>query len=97
MYATVAAHLSRATLADAILTGRRYGGADAVAAGIATEAVAEDAVLDRAVELAAEMAAKDRNVIRAHKELLHGDGTTHLRRVAAGRGSGGGVGDVLVA
>lgn len=72
MYATVAARLPRATLSDAILTGRRYGGPEAVAAGIATEAVAEDAVLDRAVALAAEVAGKDRGVIKAHKELLHG-------------------------
>lgn len=73
MYATVAAHLPRATLAEAILTGRRYGGPEAVAAGIAVEAVAEDEVLERAVALAAAQAGKDRSVIRAHKQLLHGE------------------------
>ena len=73
MYATVAAHLPGPTLADAVLTGRRYGGLDAVAAGIAAEAVAEDEVLTRAVSLAAELAAKDRTVLAAHKELLYGD------------------------
>jgi enoyl-CoA hydratase/carnithine racemase len=73
MYATVAAHLPGPTLADAVLTGRRYGGLDAVAAGIATDAVAEDEVLTRAVSLAAEMAAKDRTVLAAHKDLLYGE------------------------
>ena len=73
MYAVVAAHLPRATLADAVLTGRRFGGRDAVAAGIAVSAAPEDEVLGRAVALAAAMAGKDRGVLRAHKELLHGD------------------------
>jgi enoyl-CoA hydratase/carnithine racemase len=73
MYATVAAHLPVDTLADAVLTGRRYGGAEARAAGIAAEAVPEDEVVTRAVTLAAEMAAKDRTVLAAHKELLYGD------------------------
>jgi enoyl-CoA hydratase/carnithine racemase len=73
MYATVAAHLPGETLADAVLTGRRYGGFDAVEAGIAIDAVAEDEVLTRAVSLAAEMAAKDRTVLAAHKALLYGD------------------------
>jgi enoyl-CoA hydratase/carnithine racemase len=73
MFATVAAHLPRPALEEAVLTGRRYGGVDACAAGIASEAVEEDEVLTRAVTLAAEMAAKDRGVLRAHKELLHGE------------------------
>jgi Delta3-Delta2-enoyl-CoA isomerase len=73
MYATVAAHLPRPTLEAACLTGRRYGGDDAVAAGIAAEAVGEEQVVARAVELASAMAGKDRSVLRAHKELLHGD------------------------
>lgn len=72
MYATVAARLPKPALSDAVLTGRRYGGPEAVAAGIAIEAVAEDAVLDRAVAIASEQAGKDRSVIKAHKELLHG-------------------------
>jgi enoyl-CoA hydratase/carnithine racemase len=73
MYATVDAHLPRATVAEAALTGRRYGGDDAVAAGIATAAVPEAEVLSRAIALADEMAGKDRAVLRAHKELLYGD------------------------
>ena len=51
----------------------RSHGSEAVAAGIATASVAEDEVLTRAVSLAAEMAAKDRTVLAAHKELLYGE------------------------
>lgn len=73
MYATVATRLPRATLSEAVLTGRRYGGPDAVAAGIAATAVPEAEVLPRAVALAAEQAGKSRKVIAAHKRLLHAD------------------------
>jgi enoyl-CoA hydratase/carnithine racemase len=72
MFDVLAAHLPRATLADAALTGRRYTAEDAVVAGIAREAVDEDALLDRAIEIAAEAAGKSREVIRAHKALLAG-------------------------
>jgi enoyl-CoA hydratase/carnithine racemase len=72
MFATVAAHVPAATMAEASLTARRYSGPEAVAAGIATEVAPEAGVLPRAVELAAAVAGKDRSVIRAHKALLHG-------------------------
>jgi enoyl-CoA hydratase/carnithine racemase len=73
MYAVLAAHVPSATLADAALTGRRYSGPEAVASGIATEAVPEDAVVGRAVEIAAELAGKSRSVLRAHKILMYGE------------------------
>jgi enoyl-CoA hydratase/carnithine racemase len=72
MFATVATKLPATTMAEASLTGRRYGGPEAVAAGIASEVAAEDDVVARAVALAATMAGKNRDVIRAHKALLHG-------------------------
>jgi enoyl-CoA hydratase/carnithine racemase len=72
MFATVATNVPAATMAEASLTGRRYSGPEAVAAGIASEVAAEDDVLARAVALAATMAARNREVIRAHKALLHG-------------------------
>jgi enoyl-CoA hydratase/carnithine racemase len=72
MHATVATHVPPATMAEAALTGRRYGGREAAAAGIADEVAEADAVVDRAIELAAAMAGKDRGVMRAHKVLLHG-------------------------
>ena len=71
MYATVAAHLPEATLRTAALTGHRYPGPEAVAAGIAHHAVAADQVVDRAVELAAGLADKNRDVLGAHKRLLY--------------------------
>ena len=72
MYAVLEAKLPRRTAQEAILTGRHYGGADAAAAGIAHQAVAEDLVLPRAVELAAGLAAKDRRTLAQHKRLLFG-------------------------
>src|SRR6478609_7918024 len=45
MSALVRAKLPIRTAREAMLTGRRYGGPDAVAAGIADEAVAEDQVV----------------------------------------------------
>ena len=73
MYAALTAHVPPATLADASLTGRKYTGEQAVAAGIAVATVPEAEVLDNAIELAAAMAAKNRSVIAAHKQLLFGE------------------------
>lgn len=73
MHAVVASHVPPATMAEAALTGRRYTGPEAVAAGIATETVAEDVLLDRAVAMAEALAGKDRGVLAEHKRLLHGD------------------------
>lgn len=73
MYAALSTHVPPATLAEASLTGRRYTAEEAVAAGIATEALPEAEVLPRAVELAAAVAPKSRDVIRAHKRFLFGD------------------------
>jgi len=72
MFGVLAAHLPRPTLADAALTGRRYTAEDAVAAGIAREVLDEDALLNRAIEIAADAAGKSREVIRVHKALLAG-------------------------
>ena len=72
MYAVLEAKLPRRTAQEAILTGRRFGGTDAAAAGIVREAVPEDVVLPRAIELARGLAAKDRRTLAAHKRLLFG-------------------------
>jgi len=72
MYATVASRLSGPTLQEAVVTGRRYSGPEAVTAGIAQAAVVESELLDRAVEMAAAMAGKDRGTLLTHKRLLHG-------------------------
>jgi enoyl-CoA hydratase/carnithine racemase len=73
MYAALSTHVPPATLAEASLTGRRYTAEEAVSAGIAVAAVPEAEVLDRALELAAPMAGKNRAVIAAHKQFLFGD------------------------
>lgn len=54
----VVAKLSPAAARDAMITGRRYGGTDALAAGIVEEAVPGDEVLPRALALAGGLAAK---------------------------------------
>lgn len=73
MFATVTARLPVATAAEAMNTGRRYSAADALAAGIVEHTAPEAEVLDRAVALAAPLAAKDRKVIAQHKRMLFGD------------------------
>ena len=73
MFAVLAARLPRATLRDAALTGRRYAGPDALAAGIVDAVAAEEEVVDRAVAWAAGLVDKNRHVIAAHKRLLYGD------------------------
>ncbi|HXQ63061.1 MAG TPA: enoyl-CoA hydratase/isomerase family protein [Acidimicrobiales bacterium] len=73
MFAVLAAKVPHPTLHDAVLTGRRYGAAEAVTAGIVHHAVPVDAVLDRAVELATSWAGKNRTVVAAHKRLMYAD------------------------
>jgi Delta3-Delta2-enoyl-CoA isomerase len=58
MSALIQAKLTPATATDAMTTGRRYGGTEAAAAGLVTEAVEEDKVVARAVEHAAALTAK---------------------------------------
>jgi Delta3-Delta2-enoyl-CoA isomerase len=73
MYAVLAAHVPRPALRVAALTGKRFTGPEALAAGIVDELAAEADVVDRAVVLAAELAGKNRDVIAEHKRLMYGD------------------------
>jgi enoyl-CoA hydratase/carnithine racemase len=70
MFEVVAAHLPRTTLRSSLLTGHRYPGPEALSAGIAHELATEDSVVSRAMERAAEVAQKDRAVVREHKRLM---------------------------
>jgi len=72
MHAIVTARLPRAAAFDAIMTGRRFTADEALAAGIVEHVVPEADVLSKAIELAAVMAPKDRNVIKVHKRQLFG-------------------------
>lgn len=79
MAALIQARLSKKTAHEAMTTGRRYGGEEAAAAGIADAAVPEDAVLARATELAAGLAAKDGATLGAIKEGMYPDTLALLR------------------
>jgi enoyl-CoA hydratase/carnithine racemase len=72
MTAAVTARLPLPAVLDAMLTGRRYGAAEAVAAGLVDEKAPEVDVVERAVERAAAIANKDRSVIATHKKLVLG-------------------------
>jgi enoyl-CoA hydratase/carnithine racemase len=71
MNALITAKLTPATATDAMLTGRRYGGEDALAAGVVTAAVAEDRVLADAVELAGGQAGKDGGTLATIKARMY--------------------------
>ena len=67
------AKLPGRALHEALVTGRRYGGPDALAAGIVHQVASEDQVLAQAVKLAADLAGKDRRTLAEHKGLLYGE------------------------
>jgi Delta3-Delta2-enoyl-CoA isomerase len=67
------AKLPGRALHEALVTGRRYGGPDAMAAGIVHQVADEDEVLAQAVKLAADLAGKDRRTLAEHKRLLYGE------------------------
>ena len=73
MTALIAAKLPIATAHRAIMTAHRWGGEDAVTAGIVDEAVAEEQVLARAVELATARADTSREATTALRVGLYGD------------------------
>ncbi len=71
MNALIAARLPARTAHEAMTSGRRYGGADAAAAGIAEFAVAEEDVLPMAIERAASLAGKDPVTLQSIKGRLY--------------------------
>ncbi len=73
MNALITSTLSTATAREAMLTGRRYGGTDALAAGIVDAAVPEGEVVASAVARAAELAAKPRHAVAAIKGRLYAE------------------------
>jgi enoyl-CoA hydratase/carnithine racemase len=58
---------------DAMVTGRRYGGQDAAAAGLVTTAVAEDAVLNTAGDMVRDQAAKASANLSTIKSTMYAD------------------------
>jgi enoyl-CoA hydratase/carnithine racemase len=82
MAALIQARLSKKTAHEAMTTGRRYGGEDAAAAGLADHAVGEDEVVARAVEVAAGLADKDGATLGAIKERMYPAALALLRDAA---------------
>ena len=79
MDALIRARLSKRTAHEAMTTGRRYGGEEALAAGIVDEAVGEDRVLPAAVERAAALAAKDPDTLAKIKGRMYAEALSALR------------------
>ncbi|MDT4933106.1 MAG: hypothetical protein QOK11_998 [Pseudonocardiales bacterium] len=79
MSALIQGRLSKKTAHEAMTTGRRYGGADALAAGIVDAAVHEDDVLSTAVEMARPLAAKAGATLGTIKARMYADVLTALR------------------
>lgn len=79
MSALLQARLSKRTAHEAMTTGRRYGGPDAVAAGIADVAVAEADVLPTALERAGALADKDPKALGTIKARMYAPAVEALR------------------
>jgi enoyl-CoA hydratase/carnithine racemase len=71
MVALIRSRLSDVTASEAILTGRRYTGDEAVAAGIAHAAASEDALVGVAVAAAASRVGKGREITATLKRDLY--------------------------
>jgi enoyl-CoA hydratase/carnithine racemase len=71
MTALLRARLPDLTASEAILTGRRYNGTEAVAAGIVHEAADEPELVDRAVAIATERSGKGRAITESLKRDLY--------------------------
>ncbi len=80
MTALIAARLRKQTAHEVIATGRRYGGADALAAGIADQVATESELLPKATLLAAGLAAKAHPVMTRLKSDLYPDVLAALAR-----------------
>lgn len=71
MSALIQARLAPQTAHEAMVTGRRYGGQDAAAAGIVDRAVAEDAVRTAAVETAQAQSGKAGDTLGTIKARMY--------------------------
>lgn len=71
MDALIASRLNHTTAHEIMVTGRRYGGFDAMTKGIVHHAVGEAEVLTEAIAIAAEGGGKDRLVLRMIKERMY--------------------------
>ena len=81
MGALIQARLTPQAAHEAMTTGRRYGGAEAAAAGIVDEAVAEDQVLEAALRRARALTGKAGPTLGAIKEQMYAPALALLRPV----------------
>lgn len=88
MSALIQARLVPQAAHEAMTTGRRYGGTDAMAAGIVQQAVPEDEVLPAALARAAELAAKSGGTLATIKRRMYAQVLTALSDRAANGLSG---------
>jgi enoyl-CoA hydratase/carnithine racemase len=72
MSALVQARLPKPTAHEAMVTGRRYGGDDAQAAGIVHRTAAETEVLSAAIEIAAPLAGKNGDTMAKIRTVIYG-------------------------
>jgi Delta3-Delta2-enoyl-CoA isomerase len=79
MNALIPARVPPMTAHEAMVTGRRYSGADALAAGIVNELAAEDQVLARAVDVAQSLSSKAGPGIAGIRMHLHAPVIAHLQ------------------
>lgn len=78
MAALIRARLSPATAHEAMTTGRRYGGSDALVAGIVDAVAPEDEVVAAALTLARSLAAKDGPTLATIKSRMYPDALAAL-------------------
>jgi enoyl-CoA hydratase/carnithine racemase len=86
MSALIQARLTPQVAHEAMTTGRRYGGEDALAAGIVDRAVAEDAVRTTALEIAGSLTGKAGETLGTIKSRMYVPALTALRDTDAPRG-----------
>lgn len=79
MASLIQARMLKRTAHEMMTTGRRYGGADAAAAGIVDEAVAEDEVLSRAIERVAPLAKNNPQTLATIKQRMYAETLAKLR------------------
>ena len=82
MAALIQGKLTPAAAIASMTTGRRFGGADALAAGLVDEIAAEDEVVKVASERVAALAGKDRGTLGAIKATMFAPAVAALRAAA---------------
>jgi enoyl-CoA hydratase/carnithine racemase len=85
MSALIQAKLTPAAATEAMLTARRYGGEEALAAGLVTATTAEDDVLPAAIALVGPLAGKDPTTLGLIKQRMYAGAVQTLRDTHANR------------